>query len=802
MFTVLSLLTLAIGIGANTAMFSVINGVLLKPLPYPHPGQLVALWHTAPGVNIDDLNISPSLYYTYASENRVFQDVSIWTGGSSSVTGIAEPEEVDTLFVTHRLLPILDVKAVLGRAFTETDEDPKQPETVMLTDGYWRSRFGADPSIIGRRITIEGKPTEIIGVLPASFRFMDRRVSLMSPLRFNRAELKLGGFSYLGLGRLKPGVTLAQANADAARMLPIHIEQFQPPAGFTKAMFNDARIAPTLRLMKDDLLGDISNTLWVLMGTVGIVLLIACANVANLLLVRAEGRQQELAVRAALGAGWGRIARELLMESVALGLTGGVLGLGLAYGALRLLAASDFTQLPRLDNVSIDLWAVVFTFGAAIFAATIFGLTPVFKYARPQLSLALRSGGRALSSSRDRQRTRNVLVVVQIALALVLLVSSGLLIRTFQALRNVDPGFSAPRHVQTIGISIPDTTVKEPEQVVRMQEAILRKIEGLAGVSAVALTDAVPMDGGWSDPVYAADRVYAEGTIPPLRRFRLTSPGYVAAIGSRLVAGREVTWTETYNHVPVALVSENMARELWGEPQAALGKRIRPSLADDWRDVIGVVADLRDNGVDQKAPTIVYWPLYQTNFESSKVYIRRGISVLIRSPRAGSLEFLGEVRRAVWAVNANLPIANPRTLGAIYDRSMARTSFTLVMLVIAGGMALLLGIVGIYGVLSYSVSQRTREIGIRLALGAPVSDVRRMFLRHGLVLSGIGAACGLTAAFALTRAMKSLLFEVSPADPVTYVAASAGLVGAALLASYLPARSASAVDPAHALRGE
>ncbi len=393
MFTVLSLLTLAIGIGANTAMFSVINGILLKPLPYPHPEQLVALWHTAPGVNIDDLNISPSLYYTYASENRVFQDVSIWTGGSSSVTGIAEPEEVDALFVTHRLLPILNVKAALGREFTATDEDPKQPETVMLTDGYWRSRFGADPSIIGRRITIEGKPTEIVGVLPASFRFMDRRVSLISPLRFNRSELRLGGFSYLGLGRLRPGVTLEQANADAARMLPLHIEQFQAPPGFNKAMFNDARIAPKLRLMKDDLLGDISNTLWVLMGTVGIVLLIACANVANLLLVRAEGRQQELAVRAALGAGWGRIARELLMESTTLGLAGGVLGLGLASGALQLLAASDFTQLPRLDNVSIDLWAVVFTFGAAIFAATIFGLIPVFKYATPAALACLAQRG-------------------------------------------------------------------------------------------------------------------------------------------------------------------------------------------------------------------------------------------------------------------------------------------------------------------------------------------------------------------------------------------------------------------------
>ena len=293
---------------------------------------------------------------------------------------------------------------------------------------------------------------------------MDRRVSLIVPLRFNRSELHLGGFSYRGIARLKPGATLALATADAGRMLPINIEQFPAPPGFSKEMFKDARIAPNLRLVKDDLLGDISNTLWVLMGTVGIVLLIACANVANLLLVRAEGRQQEFALRAALGAGWGRIARELLMESVTLGVAGGVLGLALAYGAVRLLAASEFAQLPRLDNISIDLLAIAFTFGASIVAATLFGLIPVFKYARPQLSLALRSGGRSLSSSRDRQRTRNVLVVVQVALAVVLLVSSGLLIRTFQALRSVEPGFSTPHDIQTIRFAIPDTAVKDPSR--------------------------------------------------------------------------------------------------------------------------------------------------------------------------------------------------------------------------------------------------------------------------------------------------------------------------------------------------
>jgi len=392
--------------------------------------------------------------------------------------------------------------------------------------------------------------------------------------------------------------------------------------------------------------------------------------------------------------------------------------------------------------------------------------------------------------------------VVQVALALVLLVSSGLMIRTFQALRHVDPGFSAAHQVQTLRISIPETQVKEPERVIRMEQEILNRIAALAGVSSVAVTNALPMVGSSNDPVFAEDRVYPEGTIPPIRRFKYISPGYLSAVGSRLIAGREISWTETYNQTPVAMISENMARELWSDPRAAVGKRIRTTLKDDWREVIGVVADLRDNGVDQKAPTIVYWPLLQKNFEGSTVSVRRSVAYAIRTPRAASTVFLQELRQVVASVNPNLPLANVRTLETIYNRSLARTSFTLVLLAIAGGMALLLGVVGIYGVISYSVSQRTREIGIRLALGAQLQEVTGMFVRHGLVLSGIGAACGLAAAFVLTRLMRSLLFDVSPSDPLTYVAVSVGLVLAAMLASYLPARKAAAVDPAEALRAE
>jgi predicted permease len=803
MFTAISLVTLAIGIGANAAIFSVIEGVLLKPLSYPHPERLIALWHTAPGVNIKDLNMAPSLYFVYRDESHVFDEVSMWTSETSSVTGLAEPEEVPALLVTNRLLPILDVQPAVGRRFTPADDDPKSPRAVMLTDGYWKSRFGGDRSVVGRNIILDGRPSQVIGVLPASFQFMDRKVSLVMPLRFDRAEVRLGNFSYQGVARLKPGMTIDQATADVARMLPMASRMFSPPGGYSLKMFDEARIGPNLRFLKDDLVGDIGNTLWVLMGTVGMVLLIACANVANLLLVRADGRQQELAIRAALGAGWGRIARELLLESLLLGAVGGALGLGLAYGVLRLLAASGLAHLPRIENISIDGWVLAFTVGISLAAGLIFGLIPVFKYARPHLSQALRSGGRSLSQSKDRHRARSILVVVQVALALVLLVSSGLMIRTFQALRHVDPGFSGAHDMQTLRISIPSTQVKEPERVTRMEEAILRKIEALTGVSSVAMISSVPMDGNnYNNPVFAQDLTYREGTIPPVRRFKFISPGYFSTMGTRLIGGRDFSWAETYNMAPVAIVSENLARELWRDPRAAVGKRIRVTVQDDWREVIGVVADVRDDGVPLKAPTTVYWPLLLKNFEGDGVSTRRGVAFVIRTPRAGSTGFLQELRQAVWSVNPNLPLAGVTTLETLYDKSLARTSFTLVMLAIAGGMALLLGVIGIYGVISYSVSQRRREIGIRLALGAPLQEVTGMFVRHGLVLSSIGTACGLSAAFALSRLMKSLLFDVSPADPATYVSVSVGLIGAAMLASYLPALRATKVDPVEALRAE
>ena len=802
-FTTVAVLTLAIGIGANAAIFSVVEGVLLKPLPYPHADELVVLDHTAAGLGLKSTGAAPFLYFTYREDGRVFQDVAMWTRDTESVTGLAEPEEVRSIVVTDGLLPMLGVTPALGRLFSKQDDSPGSADTMMLTAGYWRTRFGGDPSVIGRRILVNGRPREVIGVLQDSFRFLDQKPSLILPMRLDREKVHLGNFGDTAVARLKPGATLDQATADVARLIPVGLSRFPSYPGFSLKMFDEAKLQPNLRLLKTDVIGDVGSVLWVLMGTIGMVLLIACANVANLLLVRAEGRQQELAVRAALGASRGRIAYELLAESVILGLTGGVAGLGLAYAAVRVLIALAPGNLPRLDNISIDPMVLLFTFAISIVAGLLFGAIPVFKYAGPHVAAGLRGGGRTSSASRERHRARSTLVVVQVALALVLLVSSGLMIRTFQALRHVNPGFTKPEEVLTLRLSIPEAQVKEPEAVVRMHQAIVDTITAIPGVTSVGLTTIVPMtDQGWHDPIFASDKTYEQSQLPPIRTFKFLSPGLLKTMGNTLVAGRDFMWADVYGKHPVALVSENLARELWKEPSAAIGKQIRENMNSAWREVVGVVGDERDEGVDKKAPSIAFWPMMMSKFEGDDVLVRRTMAYMIRSQRTGSTGFTNEVSRAVWSVNPNLPLASVRTLDAVVSASMARTSFTLVMLAIAGAMALLLGVAGIYGVISYSVSQRTREIGIRMALGAQRQEVTRMFVRYGLGLAAVGIASGLAAAVALTRLMGSLLFEVSPIDPLTYVAVCLSLTAAAVLASYVPALRATLVNPVTALRAE
>jgi predicted permease len=806
LFTTITLLTLAVGVGANTVIFSVVEGVLLKPLPYPHAEQLIGVWHTAPGIGIQELNMAPSVYFIDREQNTTFEDIGAYDGDSLNVTGAGEPEHVPGLDVTDGTLPILGVTPTLGRLFTRRDDSPGAAATVLLSYGYWQRKFGGAASVIGRSITVDGKPREIIGVLPRGFHFLDEQdAALILPFQWDRSKTTLGNFSQRALARLKPGVTMAQASADMARLLPVVLRSFPAPEGFSASLFEKTRMSPNLRPLKRDVVGDVGNVLWVLMGSIVLVLLVACANVANLLLVRVEGRRQELAIRSALGAGWGRITAELLCESVILGFAGTLLGLVLAYAALRTLVAVAPTGLPRIHEIGIDIPVLLFALGLALFTSLLIGFIPVLKYAGTSVNSGLREGGRGLSQGRERHRARKTLVVVQVALALVLLICSGLMIRTFRALMHVSPGFVAPDAVQTFRFYIPETQIpdSEPERVIRTDEEILNKLAGIAGVSAVSFSTAVPLDRRDSnDVLYAQDHVYGEGELPPVRRFKFISPGFFATLGTRLVAGRDLTWTDTYQKRPVAIISENFARQYWHDANGAVGKRIRVASTDDWREIVGVVQDMHDDGVGQPAPSSVYWPIMLDRFEGQKQTLRRNIAFTVRSSRAGSRTFMKEVQDRVWSVHSDVPLADVSTLGEFYRKSMARTSFTLVMLCVAGGMALLLGIVGIYGVISYSISQRTREIGIRMALGAQRNALTALFVRQGLWLTGIGVGCGLVVAFVVMRLMSSLLFNVSPVDPITYVTITTVVMATAYLACYLPSRRAATVDPVDALRAE
>ena len=801
LFTFVAVLTLAVGIGANTAIFSVVYGIMLKPLPFHEPDRLVGMWHTAPGLGVPLMNQGPSTYFTYREEGRAFEDIGLWDNGTASITGQSEPEQIDALYVTDGTLPVLRVQPQLGRVFDKKDDAPKAPGTVILSHAYWQRKFGGRPGVVGQRLIVQGTPREIIGVLPASFRFLSYDPQVLLPLQFNRAETYVGNFSYQGIARLKPGSTIEQANADVARLIPVVPDRFPLPPGFTRKMYDDVRIGPLVRPLSEDLYGDVSRMLWVLFGTVGIVLLIACANVANLFLVRAEGRQQELAVRAALGASAGRLARELLLESVALCLAGGAAGLALAWGAIRLLVAIAPEGLPRIQEIGIDPIVVLFALGASLLAGVLFSLIPVVRFTRPQLTATLKEGGRGSSDGRERHRLRSTLVVAEIALALVLLVASALMMRTFQAMRSVEPGFTRPEEVLTLRISIPQTLVRDPAQTVRTHEAIAAGIARLPGVHSVGVTSSATMDGRDSnDPIFVEEFPNQTGSMPPLRRYKWIANGYFETMGNRLLAGRTLTWADAYEQRRVVVITENLAREYWKDPAAAIGKRIRNSPKAAWREIVGVVGNERDDGLSRPPTPIVYWPLLLKEFWEEEVITIRALTYAVRSERLDSPTFLKEIQQAVWAVNPSLPLASVQTLAEIEADSMAQTSFAMVMLAIAAAVALLLGVVGIYGVIAYIAAQRTREIGIRVALGAQQGDVSGLFVRHGLALMAIGLVLGLAASIALARVMTSLLFGVSPTDPLTYAGVTALLGTIVLLASYLPARQAARVDPVVALR--
>jgi predicted permease len=738
----------------------------------------------------------------YEDDAPVFQDVGVWTMSRSSVMGNEGPEELLDMMVTQGVFRALRVQPVLGREFTFDDTQLGSPLTVILSHRYWEDRYNGDPGVLGQTLTVGGAPREIIGVLPEGFRFMDRDPAFYRPLRYNKAGLTVSNFTLNSVGRLAEGVTPEEALPELVRLMPLATERY--PGGMTLEILQQAEGRPVLHPLRDDLVGNVGRILWVVLGGVAIILLVAAANVANLLLVRAESRERAMAIRAALGSPKGRLVGQFVAESLVLALLGGLLGIGLAHGGLELLKSAGPGDLPRLHEVHLDAGVLLFALAISLLTGIALGLLPLTRLWRVNLVGALKEGARSFSGGRARNRTRHVLVVGQLALALVLLVGSGLMIRSFVSLSRVNPGFSHPEELLTFRLSLGSQEVPDEEEVSGAHERLARRLTEIPGVSSVGLSSSIAMDGrGGFDPIFFEDFPLPEGESPQIRRFKWVGGNYPETMGNPVLAGRPITWEDIRNRARVVMITEGLAREAWGDPARAVGRRLGTGMAPgDWREIIGVVGDVRDDGVEENPVDIVYWPMVIEGFWGNPLFVTRGLGYAVRSARVGTPDFLAEVRDAVWESYPARPLGAVITMAEMQRDSMARASFTLVMLGIAAGVALLLGSIGIYGVISYAVGQRTQELGLRIAMGAEAGSVVGMVLRQGMALALIGVIVGIGAAFGVTRLMSALLHGVSPADPLTYSLVAVILVCVALVASYLPARRAARVDPMVALRAE
>ncbi len=799
-FTVAAILSLAIGIGANTAIFSVINALLLRPLPYPDADRLVILWNRSPGLNVEQDWFSPGQYLDVKAENQVFETVCVSIGASFNLTGQGGPEHIDGARVSSGFFQLFGARPFLGRVFLPEEDQPGRPATAILSQGFWQRRFGGDPGVIGRTLILNGANFEIVGVTQPGFSLTDEimpavnsieRAEVLLPLPLSEsARSNRGNEDFNIFGRLKPGVTAAQAQAEmdviAGRMKQRYPENYPPHGGLTIS------VTPLLK----QVVGDIGPALMMLIVAVGFVLLIACANVANLLLARAAARQKEIAIRAAVGADRLRILRQLLTESALLALLGGLLGLVAAFLAIKAIRVFGPENIPRLDEVGVNGRVLGFNLLVMLLTGLLFGLAPALRASRVDLNEALKEGGRATgdgAARRGRLQPRKLLVIFEVALSLILLVGASLLIRSYQRILNSHPGFN-PHHVIALRMSLPAVKYAKPELTLSFFQRIVDRIKALPGVEAVGVTYSLPM----STVAFAWGPITIEGYIPKaahdqiISNIRIVSPDYFRTMEIPLLQGRYFTEQDKKDAPETVIVDEALAQRFWPN-ESPLGKRLQNGNSGPWRKVIGVIRGAKRYSSEKEPPITVYYPHEQ--------YPARSMYLVARTT-PDPLDVKAGIVREIQAVDPEMPVFDVSTMDQRLSDSLARRRFSMLLFGVFAFIALILASIGIYGVMSYSVTQRTRELGVRIALGAQSWQILKLVVGNGMALAAIGMALGLTVSFALTRLMKGFLFGVQATDPLTFIVIPLLLMTVALLACWIPARRAARVDPMVALRTE
>jgi putative ABC transport system permease protein len=793
-FAVVAVLTLALGIGANAAIFSVVNAVLLRPLPWTEPDRAIMIWSR--WTAFDKTWVASGELMDYRRRARTLEQVAAWADGQVNLTGDGDPERVAAGGVTANTFSTFGVRPLFGRTFTAQEDVPNGPDVVVLGHALWSRRYAADPAIVGRSILIDGRPSEVVGVMPRDFvlptDFQNPEPSqLWTPLQLDPASTDHGSHGLHAAARLKPGATVSQAAAE------LH--------GIAKAMTSEGLYPPQMQFdtvvlsLTDEVVGAVRRAIVLLFGAVGFLLLIACANVANLLLARAEARQREIAVRSALGAGSLRVVRQLLTESLVLSAISAALGLALALGGIRFLAWWNPANIPRVSGVTLDARVLVFTAIVALLTSIVFSLAPAMRAMRADLTDSLKDGSQSSSSGGGRQRFRNALVIVEMALAVVLLTGAGLMLRSLWSLQRVDLGFD-PSNVLTMRLSLPQASYKTPEEVVSFYQRLLERVRATPGARTAGAVRALPLASTIGD-----FGLRIEGYVPPPGTaakgdWEIATDGYLEAMGERLVRGRAIVPSDTSDGMLIALVNEELARRYF-PGQDPLGRRLKigGSAERPWVTVVGIVADVRHNDITGIVKEKFYVP--HTQWHRSVGNPIRSMNLVVKAS-GDPVSLIGPIKQAIRELDASLPIADVRTMDEVVSATLSTPRFTGVLLGVFATLALALSAIGIYGVLSYVVSRRTREIGIRLAIGAGRWQVLRMVLRNGLVLSFAGIALGIVAAAFATRLMHTLLHGVTPGDPATFAAVALGLAGVATLASLIPAWRATRVDPVVALKTE